>query len=200
MSHIVAPLGSPLAIAVVSCASLAASRAFYQDVLGLDASGVIDCTGGAFEALWGLGAGSRAQACLLSGGDSPVGRILLVEFDSARREPIMLAADSRVIGLANLNFYVRDIRAASRHLDSLGYRSWTEPTQHAFAESVGNPVEVLLDGPDGVPFRIAGLLPPRFALDELRIKTSAQYGSYITGTNAQADIPATARVIPWPNY
>ena len=57
-----------------------------------------------------------------------------------------------------------------------------------------------LIGPDGVPFRIAGLLPPRFALDELRIKTSAQYGSYITGTNAQADIPATARVIPWPNY
>lgn len=55
-------------------------------------------------------------------------------------------------------------------------------------------------GPDGVPFTIAGLLPPRFALDELRIKTTDHYSAYITGTNTQADIPATARVIPWPNY
>lgn len=73
------------------------------------------------------------------------------------------------------------------------------PTVH-IGTIPGGVIPKNLIGPDGVPFRIAGLLPPRFALDELRIKTSAQYGSYITGTNAQADIPATARVIPWPNY
>ena len=198
MSHIVAPLGSPLAIAVVSCASLATSRAFYRDVLGLDASGVIDCAGPAFEALWGLGAGSRGRACLLSGGDSPVGRILLVEFDSAQREPIMLAADSRVIGLANLNFYVRDIRAASRHLDSLGYRSWTEPTQHAFAASVGNPVEVLLDGPDGVPFNLVELAvtDPATRIGQMRAYVEAQgytrtgFTPVVTASHVCRSLPA----------
>lgn len=54
--------------------------------------------------------------------------------------------------------------------------------------------------PNGDPFVISGLLPPRMALDELRIKTTDHYGSLITGSNTQADIPAASRVIPWPNY
>lgn len=157
MNDIVAPQGSPLAVAVVGCESLAASVAFYRDVIGLDPSPATGWAGPSFEALWSLPPGSQARACLLSAGGSPAGRILLVEFAAPRRERVLPVAHSRVIGLANLNFYVRDIHAATARLAAAGCAPWTPPTAHDFAPAVGNPVEVLLDGPDGVPFNLVEL-------------------------------------------
>ncbi len=157
VSAIVAPRGSPLSVAVVSCESLDRSLAFYRDVIGLDPSPPQAWEGLAFEALFGASPGMRARASLLASGAAPVGRILLVEFEAARCDPVMPGAHSRVIGLANLNFYVRDIDAATRRLGESGCAAWTAPTQHDFAAAVGNPVEVLLDGPDGVPFNLVQL-------------------------------------------
>jgi catechol 2,3-dioxygenase-like lactoylglutathione lyase family enzyme len=157
VSEIVAPRGSPLAFAVVGCESLERSTDFYRDVIGLDPSPPLSWAGGAFEALWSLPPGARARACLLAADDSPVGRILLVEFAAARRERVLPEPHSRVIGIANLNFYVRDIQAATARLGAAGCPAWTPPTQHDFAAAVGNPIEVLLDGPDGVPFNLVQL-------------------------------------------
>ncbi len=65
--------------------------------------------------------------------------------------------NSQVIGLANLNFYTADARAAAARLRTQGYRFWTEPTQHSLNAGVGNPIEVIFDGPDGVAMNLVEL-------------------------------------------
>ena len=63
---------------------------------------------------------------------------------------------------------------------------------------VPNPGAVI--DPQGRPVQIRKMVGAKFDIDEFRIKQDDHYGALITGTNTQADIPATARVIPWPNY
>lgn len=162
MSEIVAPEGSPLAVALLSCEQLDRSMAFYRDEIGLDAGPVTDWRGNAFEALWGLPEGTTAHCCLLGVPGGRVGRVLLVEFDAApgsrlARELIQRTPNSQVFGLANLNFYVRDAANAVRDLAARGYRFWSPPTQHSLDEKVGNPIEVIFDGPDGVAINLVEL-------------------------------------------
>lgn len=160
---IVAPGGSPLGAAVISCAHLETSVAFYRDEIGLTASPVSDWRGSDFERLWDLPAGAAARACLLSGTTGPVGRVLLLEFDARARYParcperIQRVPNSQVFGLANLNFYSRDIVAATRRLAARGWSFWSLPTRHSLDDSVGNPVEVIFDGPDGVAINLVEL-------------------------------------------
>jgi catechol 2,3-dioxygenase-like lactoylglutathione lyase family enzyme len=159
----VAPHGSPLAFAVISCERLEVSLDFYCDRIGLDAGRVFDWRGAAFERLWSLPPGARARACMLGVGAGAVGRVLLVEFDPASlpasrgREPIQRDSHSRVIGLANLNFYARDLCAAVRQFASQGHAVWSDPTQHSLDERVGNPIEVIFDGPDHVAINLVEL-------------------------------------------
>ncbi len=157
MNQIVAPEGSPLSIAVVSCSDLEASLRFYCDRLGFDAQPATDWLGGDFEQLWRLPAGAHARACLLAASGSPVGRVLLVEFAAPARELIQQVPDSQVFGLANLNFYVRDIHAVTAELRAAGFRFWSDPKQHSLAAGVGNPIEVIFDGPDGVAINLVQL-------------------------------------------
>jgi len=157
MSHIVAPLCSPLAVAVVSCERLEASLQFYCDRLGFDAQPVVGWSGADFEFLWQLPPGSQARACMLSAGGSGVGRVLLLEFDAPHRESIQPVPGSDVFGLANLNFYVRDIHAVTVELRAAGFRFWSDPKQHSLAAAVGNPIEVIFDGPDGVAINLVQL-------------------------------------------
>lgn len=154
---IVAPQGSALAMAVMSCRNLDASLAFYCDLIGFDAGLLLDWQGAQFEALWQLPAGSAARACLLTASDCEVGRLLLVEFRAKGRELIQREAHSRVFGLANLNFYVRDLRARVQKLTARGYTFWSAPTQHSLTAGVGNPIEVIFDGPDGVAINLVEL-------------------------------------------
>lgn len=162
-AHIVAPEGSPLAFAVISCERLESSLDFYCDRIGLDAGRVFDWRGTAFERLWSLPPGARARACMLGVGDGAVGRILLLDFDAASlppgfsREPVQRDAHSRVIGLANLNFYARDLRAAVQDFAARGHAVWSAPTQHSLDERVGNPIEVIFDGPDRVAINLVEL-------------------------------------------
>jgi catechol 2,3-dioxygenase-like lactoylglutathione lyase family enzyme len=157
MADIVAPQGSPLAFAVISSERLEDSLAFYCERIGFDAGDIVRWRGPDFEAFWGLKSGAEARACLLSAGGCPVGRILLVEFDAPRRERIQQVANSQVFGLANLNFYVRDAGAVVRALSADGYEFWSEPTPHSLTAGVGNPIEVVFDGPDGVAINLVQL-------------------------------------------
>lgn len=162
MSEIVAPEGSPLAAAAVSCERLEASLAFYRDEIGLDAGPVIDWRGAAFESLWSLPPGASARCCLLGVPGGTVGRVLLLEFagppgSPLRRERIQRRPDSQVFGLANLNFYVRDAAQVVRDVGARGYTAWTLPTQHSLDDRVGNPIEVIFDGPDGVAINLVEL-------------------------------------------
>ena len=157
MADIVAPHGSPLAFAVVSCSRLDAALSFYRDLLGL---GVIErrlWRGAAFEALFRASPGASAECVMLGAGDDPVGRILLIEFAGAVGPRVMRESHSAVFGLSNLNFYVRDAVQASTNLAAHGFPPWTAPTRHAFESGVGNPVEVLFDGPDGLTINLVEL-------------------------------------------
>jgi catechol 2,3-dioxygenase-like lactoylglutathione lyase family enzyme len=162
-AHIVAPHGSPLAFAVLSCERLETSLEFYCDRIGLEAGRVFDWRGTVFERLWALPQGASARACMLGAGSGTVGRILLLEFDAASlpvgspREPIQREPHSRVIGLANLNFYARDLRAAVQDFAARGHAVWSAPTQHSLDERVGNPIEVIFDGPDHVAINLVEL-------------------------------------------
>lgn len=163
MSEIVAPQGSPLAVAVVGARDLDASLRFYADVIGLDAGPETRWEGAAFERLWNLPAGARARCRMLGAGASPVGRVLLVEVDAASlppgtvREDVCTRQDAQVFGLANLNFYDADIRATTARLRTAGYAFWSDPTQHSLTAGVGNPIEVVFDGPDGVAINLVEL-------------------------------------------
>jgi catechol 2,3-dioxygenase-like lactoylglutathione lyase family enzyme len=157
MGEIVAPDGSPLAVAVVGSRSLAASLAFYVDCIGFDAGPAAVWSGADFERFWQLPAGSSARSCLLTANNCAVGRVLLLEFSGAARELVQSVPNSQVIGLANLNYYTADARAAVARLRAQGYRFWTEPTQHSLNAGVGNPIEVIFDGPDGVAMNLVEL-------------------------------------------
>jgi len=52
---------------------------------------------------------------------------------------------------------VRDAVQASTNLAAHGFPPWTPPTRHAFESGVGNPVEVLFDGPDGLTINLVEL-------------------------------------------
>lgn len=203
MSEIVAPQGSPLAVAVVGSRDLAASMRFYVDVIGLDAGPETAWSGPAFERLWGLAAGARARCRLLSAGASPVGRILLVEFDlaslpaGAAREAIALRQDSQGFGLANLNFYDADIRATTARLRAAGYTFWSEPTQHSLTAGVGNPIEVVFDGPDGVAINLVELTStdPNTRIGQMRAYVE-RHGRTRTGFTPVVTTSHVVRSIP----
>ena len=157
MSHIVAPQGSPLALAAISCASLDASLNFYCNLIGFDATPIETWSGAEFAALWRLPAGSAARAALLTACGDAVGRILLLEFTARERIAIQPRPSAAAFGLNNLNFYVRDVCAVTRNFSALGYAFWSDPTQHSLTAQVGNPVEVIFDGPDSVAINLVEL-------------------------------------------
>jgi len=203
MGDIVAPQGSPLAVAVISARDLEASTRFYADVIGLDASDATHWSGPAFEALWGLPPGVVARCRLLAAGASSVGRVLLMEFDARslpaglRRETIAPRADSAQFGLANLNFYDADIRASAARLRAAGYTFWSDPTQHSLTAGVGNPIEVIFDGPDGVAINLVELAStdPATRIGQMRAYVD-RHGRTRTGFTPVVTTSHVVRSIP----
>ncbi|MCU0758736.1 MAG: VOC family protein [Steroidobacteraceae bacterium] len=203
VSEIVAPQGSPLAVAVVGARDLEASLRFYVDVIGLDAGPETAWSGEAFERLWQLPAGARARCRMLGAGASPVGRILLVEFEERSlppgtvRETIATRADSQCFGLANLNFYDADIRATTARLRAAGFAFWSDPTQHSLTAGVGNPIEVLFDGPDGVAINLVELAStdPNTRIGQMRAYVE-RHGRTRTGFTPVVTTSHVVRSIP----
>jgi catechol 2,3-dioxygenase-like lactoylglutathione lyase family enzyme len=154
---IIAPGGSPLAFAVVSCRELEESLRFYVGRIGLAAGPVVHWDRPALERLWDPAPAPSARACLVGAPGVEVGRILLVEFATAERSLVALESSARQYGFANLNFYSADMRAAAASFQGAGYRFWSEPTQHGLTSGVGAPIEVLFDGPDGVTINLVEL-------------------------------------------
>jgi catechol 2,3-dioxygenase-like lactoylglutathione lyase family enzyme len=155
---IIAPGGSPLAFMVVSCGHLEESLEFYVGRIGLEAGAVVDWDRDDLERLCAPAPAPRARACLVGMPGLEVGRILLIEFAAASRVRIALESSLRQFGLANLNFYCADLRAAAASLAAAGYPFWSEPTQHGLTAAVGAPLEVLFDGPDGVAINLVELV------------------------------------------
>ncbi len=152
---IVAPHGSPLAAAVLATADLEQSLSFYCDRIGFDPGPILEWRDPVLEVLAGAPAGAHANTCLLSSSVDPVGRILLLQLIDANGRPLPGAriqehADSRAVGLANLNFYAADLATTTAAFRAHGFQFWTDPTVHDMSSAVGKPIEVLFSGPDGV--------------------------------------------------
>ena len=81
----------------------------------------------------------------------------MLEFAAPQRELIQPVASAAAYGLNNLNFYVRDERAVAEDFSARGFTFWSQPTQHSLTAGVGNPIEVIFDGPDGVAMNLVEL-------------------------------------------
>ena len=161
--EIVAPHGSPLAAAVLATADLEQALNFYCERIGFDAGPVLDWRDPVLEVLAGAPAGTSARTCLLSCSADPVGRILLLQFTDPAGRPLPGAriqeqANSRAVGLANLNFYAADLAATTAEFRAHGFQFWTDPTVHDMSGAVGKPREVLFSGPDGVAINFVELV------------------------------------------
>lgn len=166
---------SPLSIAVLGVSSLASAQKFYGDIIGLDTSPLHTFKAGTFESHWQLPAGSTAQAILFSAGESMVGRVLAIMFDTPARKMIIQPDDRTYQGLWNLNFYVDDIRATTETLKAKGYHFWSEPVGYEVSAAAGQPVEVLFNGPDGLAINLVELTGDETtAVGKLRAEVDAE--------------------------
>ena len=143
--------GSPVSAAVVGVADLAQSVHFYRDLIGLDAQAPVEWQGADFEAHWNLPRGSSATAVFLHAGESPAGRVLLLDFHAPGRKRVRANKERWHYGLSNFNFYTDDIRAVSRDFAARGFEFWSEPMAHQMTPDVGTPI-VAFDPPDGPAF------------------------------------------------
>ena len=79
-----------------------------------------------------------------------IGRIVLMQWDGADRRLIRNVDAQLAYGFVNLNFYSNDIHAHTQRIAAAGYRAWSAPTVHDMGWDIGEPIEVMIDGPDGV--------------------------------------------------
>ena len=171
--------GSPLAVAVLGVSTVAAARAFYGDVIGLDATPPAIWRGEAFERHFKLPPGAAAQAVMFANRTAPgigpkVGRVLALEFDAKTRVKIPAPGDRTYRGLWNLNFYVDDIRATTRDLRAKGFSFWSDPVGYEVSAKAGAPVEVLFDGPDGLAINLVELTGDESStIGKLRLEVAA---------------------------
>ncbi len=142
--------GTALGVSICGVENLEHALGYYRDLVGL---GVVDrepWSGKQFEDHWHLPAGSSARTALRGFGDSPVRRVLLLEFDASHRLRVRPHSERAFYGLFNLNFYCYDIPAAVVELKERGYNVWSEPLTYNVSAQAGQPTEVLYDGPDCV--------------------------------------------------
>ncbi|MFO1425626.1 MAG: hypothetical protein U1F11_01355 [Steroidobacteraceae bacterium] len=158
--------GSPLYAATISVADLGRSLAIYRDTLGLDEVGRRSLGGPAFAAHWRLPADASAQLVVLADRNAPAGRVALLQFDAPQRHRIRDTDGQSVFGFVNLNFYVDDIELRTAQLEARGCTAWSRPLVHDMGPAIGQPIEVMLEGPDGV---IINLIQLRAVNPEARI-------------------------------
>lgn len=142
--------GTALGISICGVEDLGGALEYYRDLVGLDVLEDGTWAGKDFEEHWRLPAGSAARAALVGFGDSPVGRVLLLEFDASHRARVRPNKERAFYGLFNLNFYCYDIPAAVEELKARGYDVWSDPLTYNVSARAGQPTEVLYDGPDGI--------------------------------------------------
>lgn len=192
----VPPTGSPVYAATIGVADLETSTRFYVEQMGLDVLGRRRFAGTAFEAHWRLALGATAEMVVLGHAAIPAGRIALIAFDAQRRELVRNVAGQRFFGLVNLNFYSDDIERHLARLERAGCRAWSRPVIHDMGE-VGEPIEVMVDGPDGV---ILNLIQLRATRPEARIRRTIRWIEDHGGYNRAGTTPVATSAHCVPDY
>lgn len=188
--------GSPVYAATIGVRDLDASLGFYAEQMGLDVLGRRALSGAAFEAHWRLPVGATAEIAVLGHAAIPAGRVALIEFRANRRELVRNIAGQRFFGLVNLNFYSDDIERHLAALERAGCRGWSRPVIHDMGE-VGEPIEVMVDGPDGV---ILNLIQLRATRPEARIRRTIRWIAEHGGYNRAGTTPVATSAHCVPDY
>lgn len=149
---------SSLSAAVLSVSKLEDALAFYRDILGMDSSAMFTVRGDAFVRHWNLAPNTTARAVLLSNGESAIGRLLLMEFDTPNRQRICPPNGRTYRGFWNLNFYVTDLHALVPKLKERGVKLWRDTVNYNTAGMGGSWLESVAEGPDGIAIAIFQLL------------------------------------------
>ena len=173
---------TPVSIVVIGVDSLDVSLEFYVETIGLEITDTRTWQGPAFEQYWKVPPDTLARCAFLEHGPDPVGRILLMEFDSLERKLVRSPDCRRATGLFNLNLYTSDIARDYKQLQADGFEFWSEPAYANFGPAVGETMEVCFDGPDGVVINLVELLTkdPNTMIGHLYEFVSA-YGRTPTG-------------------
>jgi catechol 2,3-dioxygenase-like lactoylglutathione lyase family enzyme len=170
--YLVAGAGSPLHAATIGVEDLERTTDFFRNQIGFDVLGRAVLSGTAFETHWAVPAGARAEMVTLADRGGEVGRVTLLQFDASHRERVRTAPGQRFFGFVNLNFYTEDIFGHTAKCEAAGCRAWSEPVVHPMGNNIGEPVEVMLDGPDGV---ILNLIELRAKSPAARIHRTVAY-------------------------
>jgi len=147
----------PLSAVLISVSDITRSISFYRDVIGLNVVEETVLRESDFAFHWKLPMDTSAKVVCLQGADIPVGRVLLLQFDPASPEFIRRELHRSFFGLFNINFYVDDMQKAVTTLKKLGYAFWGEPVVQKMSAEVGNPLEVVFEGPDRIPVNLVEL-------------------------------------------
>ena len=151
-------VSAPVSVAVIGAENLDASLEFYAGTVGLEVGESLIWDGPDFERYWNVPAGTSARCAFLGHGADPVGRILLMEFDSPNRQLVRSPEIRRATGLFNLNLYSSDMASDHAKLKSQGFNFWSEPARNNFGPGVGETLEAPFDGPDGVVINLIELI------------------------------------------
>ena len=146
-----------LNFAMVSVENLAQSIKFYSGIIGLKASPVFEYNAEENN-IWNVPEGTQVRQSICRREKSEIGQLLLIEFPDLKGEYIRSNLNAGMIrGFWNINFYVKDIVKSVEALESKGYFSWSKPAEHQIGDNVGTPIEVIVDGPDGIAINLVQL-------------------------------------------
>ncbi|MCB2107537.1 MAG: VOC family protein [Rhodobacteraceae bacterium] len=150
-----------MSAAVLGVSNMESALQFYRDLLGLDASAEFLCRDDSFNRHWNLPVGTETRARLLSNGDSPVGRLLLMEFQTEQRTAVPPPNARTYRGFWNLNFYIDDLEALAKNLRAHGIRLVDEIKNYNTDALSGGWLETVALAPDEISIALFQLVAER---------------------------------------
>jgi predicted enzyme related to lactoylglutathione lyase len=177
--------GNPLYAATIGTSDIARSIDFYTRVMGFDVVDRAKLGGPPLARHWHVPAGAQLDVAVLAD-RWEFGRIVLLHWIDWAGRPIRHVGGQRCFGLINLNFYTNDIEQQTRRIAAAGCRPWTDPIEHDMGHDIGEPIEVMIDGPDTV---ILNLLQLQARNLNARVMETANYVRSTLGFNARGLTP-----------
>jgi catechol 2,3-dioxygenase-like lactoylglutathione lyase family enzyme len=170
----------PVYAATIGTQDLERSIEFYRNLLGFEVADRDVLGGRAFALHWNVPEDARAEVAVLAD-RWRYGRVVLMKWIDWEGKPIRTIPGQRCYGLINLNLYSNDIERHTARIAEAGGRPWTSPTVHDMGEEIGEPIEVMIDGPDTI---ILNLIMLQARNPNARVAETGAFVANVLGYNA----------------
>lgn len=177
--------GNPLYAVTIGTSDIDRSIDFYTRLMGFDVVDRARLAGSPLARHWNVPADARLDVAVLAD-RWEFGRVILLHWADWPGRPIRDVEGQRCFGLINLNFYTNDIERHTRRIAEAGCRPWTDPIEHDMGPDIGEPIEVMIDGPDTV---ILNLLQLQARNPNARVMETVNYVRTVLGFNARGLTP-----------